>query len=249
MLRMLLDHGNPRQHDLSSLVCIVYGGAPMTPQLLREVLDFFPCGLMQGYGGSEAGQVLYLSPDDHRAGRVDSNGRPVPGVQIEVRDQSGDLVPPGAAGELYARSEMLMAGYWRDPVNTRKVLPDGWYATGDLAQQEPDGYLRIVGRVSDMIISGGFNVMPLEVESVIAAHPAVREVAVYAAPDPVWGESVEAAVVVRSGAQVTAGELIELCRGRLASFKKPRRIVFVAAIPRTSVGKVDKRALRALAAG
>ncbi len=249
MLRMLLDHGNPRRHDLSSLVCIVYGGAPMTPQLLREVLDFFPCGLMQGYGGSEAGQVLYLSPDDHRVGRVDSNGRPVPGVQVEVRDQSGDLVPPGAVGELYARSEMLMAGYWRDPVTTRKVLPDGWYATGDLAQQEPDGYLRIVGRVSDMIISGGFNVMPFEVESVIAAHPAVREVAVYAAPDPVWGESVEAAVVVRSGTQVTAGELIELCRGRLASFKKPKRIVFVAAIPRTSVGMVDKRALRARAAG
>ena len=124
----------------SSLVCIVYGGAPMTPQLLREVLDFFPCGLMQGYGGSEAGQVLYLSPDDHRASRVDSNGHPVPGVQVEVRDQSGDPVRPGAAGELYARSEMLMAGYWRDPVNTRKVLPDGWYATGDLAQQEPDGY-------------------------------------------------------------------------------------------------------------
>ena len=154
------------------------------------------------------------------------------------------IVPPGEAGELYARSGMLMAGYWRDPVNTRKVLPDGWYATGDLAQQEPDGYLRIVGRVSDMIISGGFNVMPVEVESVIAAHPAVREVAVYAAPDPVWGESVEAAVVVRSGAQVTADELIELCRERLASFKKPRRIVFVGTIPRTSVGKVDKRALR-----
>ena len=248
MLRMLLDHGNPRRHDLSSLICIVYGGAPMTAPLLREVLDFFPCGLMQGYGGSEAGQVLYLSPDDHRAGRVDSNGHPVPGVQVEVRDQNGGPVSAGAVGELHARSEMLMAGYWRDPANTRKVLRDGWYATGDLAQHEPDGYLRIVGRVSDMIISGGFNVMPLEVENVIAAHPAVREVAVYAAPDPLWGEAVEAAVVLRSGAQVTAGELIELCRGRLASFKKPRRIVFVGSIPRTSAGKVDKRALRAAAA-
>ena len=247
MLRMLLDHGNPRRHDLSSVVCIVYGGAPMTAPLLREVLDFFPCNLMQGYGGSEAGQVLYLSPDDHRAGRVDSNGRPVPGVQVEVRDESGDPVPPGAVGELHARSEMLMAGYWRDPANTQKALHDGWYATGDLAQQEPDGYLRIVGRVSDMIISGGFNVMPLEVENVIAAHAAVQEVAVYATSDPLWGESVEAAVVLRSGAQVTAGELIELCRGRLASFKKPRRIVFVGSIPRTGAGKVDKRALRARA--
>jgi acyl-CoA synthetase (AMP-forming)/AMP-acid ligase II len=248
MLRMLLDQGNPRRHDLSSLVCIVYGGAPMTAALLREVLGFFPCGLMQGYGGSEAGQVLYLSPADHRAGRVDSNGRPVPGVRVEVRGPAGDPVPAGDVGELHVRSEMLMAGYWRDPVSTRKVLRDGWYATGDLAQQEPDGYLRVVGRVSDMIISGGFNVMPLEVENVIAAHPAVQEAAVYAAPDPLWGESVEAAVVLRPGAQVTADELIEVCRGRLASFKKPRRVVFVASIPRTSAGKPDKRALRARAA-
>jgi fatty-acyl-CoA synthase len=247
MLRMLLDHGNLRRHDLSSLVCIVYGGAPMTPQLLREVLDFFPCGLMQGYGGSEAGQVLYLSPADHRAGRVDSNGRPVPGVEVELRDQSGSPASPDEVGELHVRSEMLMAGYWRDPGNTRKVLRDGWYATGDLAQREPDGYLRIVGRVSDMIISGGFNVMPVEVENVIAAHPAVLDAAVYAAPDPLWGESVEAAVVLRPGTQATADELVELCRSRLASFKKPRRIVFVDEIPRTSVGKVDKRALRARA--
>jgi acyl-CoA synthetase (AMP-forming)/AMP-acid ligase II len=247
-LRMLLDHGNPQRHDLSSLVCIVYGGAPMTPQLLREVLDFFPCGLMQGYGGSEAGQVLYLSPDDHRAGRVDSNGRPVPGVDIEVRDQSGGVLPPGTVGELHVRSEMLMAGYWRDSVNTEKALRDGWYATGDLACQDPDGYVRVVGRVSDMIISGGFNVMPSEVEDVISAHPAVQEVAVYAAPDSLWGEAVEAAVVLRPGGQVTADELVELCRSRLASFKKPRRVVFVGSIPRTSVGKVDKRALRARAA-
>jgi len=246
-LRMLLDHGNPARHDLSSLACIVYGGAPMTAQLLREVLDFFPCGLMQGYGGSEAGQVLYLSPDDHRAGRVDSNGRPVPGVDIEVRDRSGGALPPGEVGELHVRSEMLMAGYWHDLASTQKVLRDGWYATGDLACQGPDGYLRIVARVSDMIISGGFNIMPSEVEDVISAHPAVQEVAVYAASDSLWGEAVEAAVVLRPGWHATADELVELCRSHLASFKKPRRIVFVSSIPRTSVGKVDKRVLRARA--
>jgi len=199
---------------------------------------------MQGYGGSEAGQVLYLSREDHRAGRVESNGRPVPGVQVEVRDPSGRIVPAGEVGELHVRSEMLMAGYWRDPVTTQKVLRDGWYATGDLARKEPDGYLRIVGRTGDMIISGGFNIMPVEVEEVIATHPAVQEVAVYAAPDPLWGESVQAAVVLRPGAHVTADELIELCRKRLASFKKPRRIVFVGSIPRTSADKVDKRTLR-----
>jgi acyl-CoA synthetase (AMP-forming)/AMP-acid ligase II len=247
-LRMLLDHGNPAGHDLSSLGCIVYGGAPMTPQLLREVLGFFPCDLMQGYGGSEAGQVLYLSPEDHRAGWVDSNGRPMPGVKVQVRDPSGRVLPQGEVGELHARSGMLMAGYWRDPVSTQKVLRDGWYATGDLACEEPDGYLRVVGRVSDMIISGGFNIMPSEVEGVISAHPAVQEVAVYAAPDALWGEAVEAVVVLREGEKVTAEGLVELCRSQLASFKKPRRIVFVASIPHTSVGKVDRRALRARAA-
>ncbi|MCU1656097.1 MAG: AMP-dependent synthetase and ligase [Pseudonocardiales bacterium] len=248
MLRMLLDDGNPDGHDLSSLVCIVYGGAPMSPQLLRDVLDFFPCSLMQGYGGSEAGQVLYLSGADHRAGRIDSNGQRVPGVEVEMRAVSGVPLPVGEVGELHVRSEMLMAGYWRDPVNTDKVLRGGWYATGDLAQEEPDGYVRVVGRVSDMIISGGFNIMPLEVEEVLGAHPAVREVAVYATPDPLWGESVQAAVVVHHGSTVTAEELIALCRERLASFKKPQRILFVDSIPRTGVGKIDKRALREAAA-
>jgi acyl-CoA synthetase (AMP-forming)/AMP-acid ligase II len=244
MFRMLLNHGNPERRDLSSLVCILYGGAPMPEQLLREVVDFFPCGLMQGYGGTEAGQVLYLSPADHRAGRLHSNGRVVPGVRVEVRDDSSAVVRRGEVGELFVQSDMLMAGYWRDPKNTAKSLRKGWYASGDLAVEEPDDYMRIVGRISDMIISGGFNVMPLEVEQTIAAHPAVQEVAVYAAPDPMWGESVEAAVVLRPGANVTADELIELCRGRLASFKKPRRVVFLDKIPRTGVGKIDKLALR-----
>jgi acyl-CoA synthetase (AMP-forming)/AMP-acid ligase II len=240
---LLLDDGNPAAHDVSSLRCIVYGGAPMSEQLLRHVLDFFPCSLMQGYGGSEAGQVLYLSGDDHRAGRIDTNGRPVPGVDVEVRGVDGAPVVRGAVGELYVRSQMLMAGYWRDPVTTAKVLADGWYATGDLAEQEPDGYVRVVGRVSDMIISGGFNIIPMEVEEVIGTHPAVSEVAVYAVPDPLWGESVEAAVVLRPGHRATGEELIALCRDRLASFKKPRRITFLDAIPRTGVGKIDKRVL------
>jgi acyl-CoA synthetase (AMP-forming)/AMP-acid ligase II len=248
MLRMLLDDGNPSGYDLSSLVCIVYGGAPMTPQLLSEVLGFFGCGLMQGYGGSEAGQVLALTPDDHRAGRVNSNGRPLNGVDVELRDRSGAVVPLGEVGELHVRSEMLMAGYWRDTATTSKVLHDGWYATGDLAEAEADGYVRVVGRVSDMIISGGFNVMPLEVEELLASHPSVQEVAVYAAPDPLWGESVEAAVVLRDGSAATDQELIEFCRERLASFKKPRRIVLLDVLPRTGVGKVDKRTLRARAA-
>jgi acyl-CoA synthetase (AMP-forming)/AMP-acid ligase II len=244
MLRLLLDHGNPDGHSLSSLQSIIYGGAPMSSQLLREVLDFFPCSLVQGYGGSEAGQVLFLSAEDHRAGRIDTNGRPVAGVEIEIRGADSAPVSDGEVGQLHVRSRQLMAGYWRDPVNTAKALVDGWYATGDLAERELDGYVRVVGRVSDMIISGGFNVMPAEVEEVIAAHPGVLEVAVFGAPDPLWGEAVHAVVVCRSGTEVSVEELIALCRDRLASFKKPRSIAFVDALPRTGVGKVNKAALR-----
>jgi acyl-CoA synthetase (AMP-forming)/AMP-acid ligase II len=244
MLRMLLDNGNPHGHDLSSLRSMTYGGAPMTAQLLREVLDFFPCSLMQGYGGSEAGQVLVLTGEDHRAGRIETNGRPVPGVEVEIRAPGGHPVVRGEVGELHVRTRQLMSGYWRDPQGTTRVLADGWYATGDLAEERRDGYVAVVGRVSDMIISGGFNVMPLEVEQVIATHPAVLDVAVYAAPDPLWGEAVHAAVVVRAGAAVSADELIALCRDRLASFKKPQRVEFVDELPRTGIGKIDKRALR-----
>ena len=244
MLRMLLDQGNPDGHDLSSLVCIVYGGAPMTPQLLREVLDFFPCGLMQGYGGSEAGQVLYLSPDDHRAGRVESNGRPVPGVQVEVRDPSGRIVPAGEVGELHVRSEMLMAGYWRDPVTTQKVLRDGWYATGDLARQEPDGYLRVVGRTGDMIISGGFNIYPSDIESVLSKHEAIKEAAVVGVPSRQWGETPVAFVVLKTGHTASAAEIRAWANERLGKTQRLASVEIRAVLPRSAIGKVLKRELR-----
>jgi long-chain acyl-CoA synthetase len=249
MLRMLLDHGNVEGCDLSSLRTILYGGAPMPGDLLAEVLAFFRCDLVQGYGSSEAGQVLYLSASDHRLGRTGSHGRPVPGVDIEIRGEAGAAVGDEQVGHLCVRSQQLMAGYWRDAERTEAVLRDGWYATGDLATRMPDGTYRLVGRASDMIISGGFNVIPSEVEEVLAQHSAVRDVAVFGVPDRTWGEAVRAAVVLQPGATASASELVEWCRSALASFKKPRAIDFVGALPLTPTGKVDRRALARRALG
>jgi acyl-CoA synthetase (AMP-forming)/AMP-acid ligase II len=243
MLRMLLDDGNPDGRDLSSLQTIVYGGAPMPSDLLAEVLGFFSCDLVQGYGSSEAGQVLYLSGADHRAGRLRSNGHTVPEVEIEIRGAEGRPVPDGEMGELHVRSAQLMAGYWRRPERTAEVLRDGWYETGDLGMRDADGLYRLIGRASDMIISGGFNVMPSEVEHVLGLHPAVREVAVYGVADRTWGEAVHATVVVEPGHEVSSDDLIAWCRDRLASFKKPRSIEFASALPLTAAGKIDKAAL------
>ena len=244
-LRMLLDEGNSRGHDLSSLRTIVYGGAPMSSELLADVLAFFPCSLVQGYGSSEAGQVLYLSDDDHRRGRLQTHGQPVPGVELSLRDEHGHEVANEEIGELHVRSEQLAAGYWRDAAKTAAAFVADWYRTGDLCARGTDGLYRIVGRTSDMIISGGFNVMPAEVETVLATHSAVREVAVFGVADRVWGEAVHAAVVLHPGAHVAADDLIALCRAELASFKKPRGIMFLDALPLTAAGKVDKAGLAA----
>jgi fatty-acyl-CoA synthase len=247
-LRMLLDEGNSHGHDLSSLRTIVYGGAPMSSELLADVLAFFPCSVVQGYGSSEAGQALYLSDDDHRSGRLQTNGHPVPGVELSIRDEHGSEVANGEIGELHVRSEQLAAGYWRDPAKTAAAFIADWYRTGDLSTRGADGRYRIVGRTSDMIISGGFNIMPAEVEGVLATHRSVREVAVFGVADRIWGEAVHAAVVLQPGAHVPADELIALCRAKLASFKKPREIVFLDALPLTGAGKVDKAGLAARSA-
>jgi acyl-CoA synthetase (AMP-forming)/AMP-acid ligase II len=249
MLRMLLDEGNRGEHDLSSLQAIVYGGAPMPDDLLAEVLAFFSCRIVQGYGSSEAGQVLCLSDEDHRTGHLDTHGRPVAGVELQIRDSAGQQVPSGDVGELHVRSPQLAAGYWRDPERSAAVFVDGWYHTGDLAAREADGRYRVVGRASDLIITGGFNVVPREVEQVIASHAAVREVAVFGVKDRTWGEAVHAAVVLELEAAVTAEELIEHCRAHLASFKKPRRIDFLDALPLTTAGKIDKMSLAKRSAG
>jgi acyl-CoA synthetase (AMP-forming)/AMP-acid ligase II len=243
-LQMLLDDGNPAGHDLATLRTIVYGGAPTTPTLLAATMEFFSCDLLQAYGGTEAGQILYVSRYDHHAGRVGAYHNVVPGVEIERRSEDGRVVGDDEPGQIHVHSEQLMAGYWRDPDKTAAVLHDGWYATGDLSIVDADGGIQVAGRTSDMIISGGYNIMPIEIEDLIREHLAVRDVAVFGVPDELWGEAVHAAVVVGDAHDLDVDELGELCASQLAAFKTPKAIHLVDQLPLTLLGKVDKASLR-----
>jgi long-chain acyl-CoA synthetase len=172
-------------------------------------------------------------------------GAPVPGVQVQVRDPLGKALPPGEIGELWIRGPNVMLGYWNRPDATAEALVDGWYRSGDVAYADEHGYLYMVDRAKDMIITGGENVYSIEVESVLAEHPAVREAAVFGVPDDRWGEAVHAVVVVAPGAGVTTGDLIEHCRGRIAGFKVPRAIELrEEPLPKSGAGKVLKSTLR-----
>ena len=244
MFQMLLDDGNPAGHDVSSLRSVAYGGAPITPDLLARVLEVFGCELHQNYGGTEAAIATHLTPADHLAGLLDSVGRAAPGVDIRIVDEAGADQPVGTPGEVLVRSDQLFSEYWNDPATTADALRDGYYWTGDVGVRDDDGYVRIVGRTKDLIISGGFNVYPIEVENVLASHPSVREVAVIGVPHPRWGEAVHAVVVLHAGEVVTGAELTEFCRSRIASYKKPQSVEFVDELPRTTVGKVAKNVLR-----
>jgi fatty-acyl-CoA synthase len=230
--------------DLSSIRYAVVGGAPMPEPLLRTWLGR-GVQLAQGYGLTEAApNVLCLRPEDAR-GHVGSAGKPYPHVDVAVADPvSGARLDGPARGELLVRGPNVFAGYWRDPESTAFALRDGWLHTGDLVARDGDGYYRVLDRVDDVFISGGENVSPAEVESVLFEHRAVADVAVVGRADARWGEVGVAYVVMRAGALTDAVELIEHCRGRLAAFKVPRAVVFTDELPRSSVGKVLRRALR-----
>ena len=244
MFQMLLDHGNPEGYVVGSLRSVGYGGAPITPDLLAQVVEVFGCELHQNYGGSEAASATHLTPADHQAGRLDSIGRALPGIDVEVVDADGNVLPPGGAGEIIVRGSQLFSRYWGNENATNEVLRDGYYWTGDLATRDAEGYLRLVGRTKDLIISGGYNVYPIEVENALAEHPAVRDVAVIGIPDRKWGEAVHAVIVLADGQTPDADGLVEHCRSRIASYKKPRSIEFVDELPRTTVGKIAKNVLR-----
>jgi fatty-acyl-CoA synthase len=230
--------------DLSSLRYAVVGGAPMPEPLLRTWLAR-GVQLAQGYGLTEAGpNVLCLRPED-AAGHVGSAGRPYPHVDVAVADPvSGALLDGAGEGELLVRGPNVFAGYWRDPDATAFALRDGWLHTGDLVARDGGGQYRILDRVDDVFISGGENVSPAEVESVLFEHRAVADVAVVGRADERWGEVGVAYVVMRPGALTDAVELTAHCRARLASYKVPREVVFTDELPRSSVGKVLRRELR-----
>jgi acyl-CoA synthetase (AMP-forming)/AMP-acid ligase II len=234
--------------DLSSLREIAYGTAPITPSSLTAALAAFGCRFRQIYGNTESQSMIsLLAPEDHQPGhpRLGSAGRVSFGWEVRVVDPDGRDLGYDTPGELLIRGEPLFSGYWRDPEATAAAFADGgWYRTGDIGTLTADGYLYILDRAKDMIISGGENIYPAEVEAVLARHPAVADVAVLGRPDPTWGEAVHA-VVIPAGQPVPAGEIIAWCRDRLAHFKCPKSVEYVTALPRTTTGKVLKRELRA----
>jgi acyl-CoA synthetase (AMP-forming)/AMP-acid ligase II len=234
--------------DLSSLREIAYGTAPITPTALTAAIEAFGCRFRQIYGNTESQSMIsLLAPEDHAPGhpRLASAGKVSFGWEVRIVDTGDRDVPVGSPGQLLIRGECLFAGYWRDPDATSAAFAEGgWYRTGDIASLTSDGYLYILDRAKDMIISGGENIYPAEVEAVLAAHPAVADVAVIGRPDPAWGEAVHAVIIPVDGATASADELSDWCRARLAHFKCPKTIEFTTTLPRTTTGKVLKRELR-----
>ena len=227
---------------LASLKNIGVGGAPTPPGLIEECREALPhCGYTDHYGQSETGPLTILKPLDTKehAGTV---GRPAEGVELRIVDADGNPVPPGTVGELITRGPYLMEGYFGDEDETARYFRGGWGWTGDLGRADEDGYVTLVGRSREIIISGGFNIHPSEVETALASHPAVKDCSVFGVPDDRWGEA-PIAYVVRS-ADVSQDDLIAHCTHRLARYKRPREIVFVTTIPRTPSGKVQKPLLR-----
>jgi len=247
-IRMVIQHPQARTTDFFNIKYIMYGASPIPLDLLREAIDVFGCGFVQLYGMTEtAGAATYLPPEDHDpAGneRMRSAGRPYPGVSIKVVDEQGRTVAPRVVGEICLESPANMLGYWNLDDATRNTLIDGWVHTGDAGYLDEAGYVYVHDRVKDMIVSGGENVYPAEVENALFGHPAVADVAVIGVPDPRWGESVKAVVVLKPDATATQDDLIGFARQRIAGFKLPKTVDFVAELPRNPSGKVLKRELR-----
>ncbi len=249
MLYACLDHPATKTADVSSLETIVYGAAPMAATRLREALDVFGPVFLQLYGQAEApATVTTLRKEEHDPTRphlFGSCGRPLPGVTVELHDDDDNEVAVGEVGEICVRGMIVTDGYWKREELTAETLRNGWLHTGDMATRDDDGYLYIVDRKKDMIISGGFNVYPREVEDVLCTHPGVAMAAVIGIPDERWGEAVKALVVPRPDAELDAEELIALVREHKGPVYAPKTLEVVDALPLTGVGKADRKAIRA----
>lgn len=249
MLYALLDHPATSTARLSSLQTVMYGAAPMAPTRLREALDAFGPIFVQLYGQAEApATVTTLRKEEHDLDRPElfgSCGKPLPGVSVELHDDDDNVVPDGEVGEICVRGTIVTDGYWKRPELTTETFRNGWLHTGDMATRDADGYLYIVDRKKDMIISGGFNVFPREVEDALISHPDVAMAAVIGIPDERWGEAVTALVVARPGTHPDPHELIELVRERKGPVYAPKSLEIVDALPLTGIGKADRKAIRA----
>jgi long-chain acyl-CoA synthetase len=245
MINLLTQFAEIKNFDLSSLAVLAYGGSPMAPELIARTRELLPkVKLVQVYGLSETGLLTGLQDEDHTGAKLLSCGRPCPGIDLQVADESGKQVENGQRGELVARGENVMAGYWNDREDTAAAFRNGFFRTGDIGYQDADGYFYILDRLKDMIVTGGENVYCGEVEAVILTHPAIREAAVFGIPDPKWGELVAASIVLKLGIHINAEDLTKYCRKFLASYKIPRRVEFSETdLPKSGSGKVLKRLL------
>ncbi|HUI25754.1 MAG TPA: long-chain-fatty-acid--CoA ligase [Candidatus Kryptonia bacterium] len=258
MMKQLIDHPDFAKHDLSSLLNISYGGAAMPFPVIRRALEMFPktVGFVNAFGQTETTSTLtVLGPDDHRLDgppdevelrlkRLVSIGRPLPDVEVKVVDDDSKDLTSGEVGEIWVRTPRVMKGYAAKDGATSPLVQDGWLPTRDMGWIDAEGYIFLAGRKDDMIIRGGENIAPAEVEAVLYSHPGVEEATVIGMPDVEWGQKVCAVVVARPGVTLTSDDVIEFCRQRLASFKKPEIIHFIAELPKNPMGKILKKDLR-----
>jgi acyl-CoA synthetase (AMP-forming)/AMP-acid ligase II len=257
MLKRIMEVPNfENEYDLTSLQLITYGAAPMPYDVVRKACDIFPprgIALMNAYGQTESTSTLtFLGPDDHdlsvdtatREQRLRSVGRPMDDVEIGIMDERHKLLPPGQEGEICVRSDRVMSGYYEQEDATSTAIIDGWLHTGDMGRIDEGGYLFITGRIKDLIIRGGENISAGEIENALESHPAVDEAAVIGVPDNDWGEVVKAVLVLKPGATVTAQEISDHVKSKLASFKAPQYVAIVDEMPRNAMGKIVKNELR-----
>ena len=257
MITMCVESGALADADLSAMRLLLYGASPMPAEIQRKAVPAFGCDFMQAYGMTEAAPVVtYLDEAAHERGlageqpwaaRLRSAGSPVPGVRVEVRREDGGIADPGEPGEIWVQGANIMKGYWNRPSETTHVLVDGWYRSGDVAYTDEGGFLYIVDRAKDMIISGGENIYTTEVENAIYSHAAVLEAAVFGIPHDEWGETVHTEVVLKPGESAKSDEIIEHCRALIAGFKVPRSVQIRSAdepLPKSGAGKILKRELR-----
>lgn len=248
LMNFLLQHPACKSTDFSSLKTILYGASPIPEELLKACIATFRCDFVQAYGLTETtGAVVLLPARDHVPGspRLRACGLPIFGCEVKIVREDGTPCAPFEVGEILIKGPSVMKGYWNRPEATAEAIRDRWFHSGDAGYLDSDGYLYIHDRVKDMIVSGGENVYPAEVESVLFAHPGVADVAVIGVPDERWGEAVKAVVVRAPGSTVTEEELIAYCQGKVAGYKRPRSVDFVDALPRNPTGKILKRELRA----
>jgi acyl-CoA synthetase (AMP-forming)/AMP-acid ligase II len=231
--------------DFSALGNLVYGASPISPDLLRRSIELFGCRFTQVYGLTETtGAITALAHEHHEGERLLSCGRPMFGAEMRVVDPEERDLPPGEIGEIVYRGIGLMQGYWRRPQDSAEAIRQGWFHTGDAGTVDDEGFIYIKDRIKDMVVSGGENIYPAELEGVLAGHPDVADVAVIGVPDDTWGEVVKAIVALRPGSTLDGDGLIEWSRSRLAGFKRPRSVDLVEEVPRNPSGKILKRELR-----